>query len=406
MKKLISLLALILCISMIFTSCGGGGTTQTESTGSTTGETAEEKDSKTETKSGDTTKVNVWITGSDNIRLVYEKLVDEFNKSEENGGKYKAELQFVGSGGGVQSLQDKVLAAYKADQTNTEFDIIEAGDDQIAQFVLEDIDAMMYKLDESVIPNMSRVSAKTAVGEEYFVPYRGTTVVMAYNSEKISTPPKTTEELTQWIKDNPGRFSYNASGTGGAGDSFIRTSIYNFMPEEAIMSSDKKWMEQWDDGFNYLAEIHPNLYKSGDRVVYPNKNQGTIDLLAEGSVDLIPAWADQAITGIKNGSLPASTKIYQIDPPLNGAVNSFCIPKFGSNPDGGYAFANFMLTDIAQQILLDELAAIPLVDTANLESSNVEMIADLDVSNFRTQSVGELGKEITKRWDEEIATLK
>ena len=41
--------------------------------------------------------------------------------------------------------------------------------------------------------------------------------------------------------DHPGRFSYNTPGTGGSGDSFVRTAVYNFIADPAaVMSDDEK----------------------------------------------------------------------------------------------------------------------------------------------------------------------
>ena len=94
------------------------------------------------------------------------------------------------------------------------------------------------KLDDSKIPNAERVSGKSSVAADYVQPYRGTTVVLAYDSEVVETPPATMDELVNWMKENPGRFAYNAPGTGGAGDSFARTVVYNLLPEEAITSDD------------------------------------------------------------------------------------------------------------------------------------------------------------------------
>ncbi|MFQ9127238.1 MAG: extracellular solute-binding protein [Butyricicoccaceae bacterium] len=107
------------------------------------------------------------------------------------------------------------------------------------------------------MPNAASVEAKSAVAQDYAQPYRGTTVILAYDSEKVPTPPKTMDELVEWMKANPGRFAYNAPGTGGAGDSFARTSVYNFLPEEAITSGDEKWVGEWDKGFEFLKSIHP-----------------------------------------------------------------------------------------------------------------------------------------------------
>lgn len=348
-------------------------------------------------------KINIWVAGSDNLRVLYEGWIEMFNQSAEyNPSKQVAVLQFLPSGAGGQSIDDKLLAAFGAGQTKTDFDLVEMGDDQISRIMGEAPD-MMQPYDAAKITNLSKVSARTPNHPELFLAYRGTTVVMAYNSKNVPEPPKTAEELTKWIKEHPGRFSYNTPGTGGSGDSFVRTSVYNTLPEEALMSADVKWQKEWDAGFAYLKEIHPFLYKSGGRVVYPNKNQGTLDLLAEGQIDMCPAWADMAISQIRQGTLPQEIKIYQISPSFTGAVSTLGIPAFGSNPEGAQAFMNFVLSPEAQLFQLQKIAAIPLV---KIEDESAKIVADLDVTKFRTQSIGKLYVEFNMRWEEEIATMQ
>ena len=213
------------------------------------------------------------------------------------------------------------------------------------------------------------------------------------------------DELTQCIKDNPGRFAYNAPGTGGAGDSFARTSVYNYLPEEAITSDDPKWEEDWDEGFDYLKDIHESMYKSGGSIVYPNKNQGTLDLLNQGEIDMCPNWADMVLSQRAEGTLKDTIKITQIDPAFTGSLQSLAIPTFGSNEDGAYAFIDYMLTDQAQEIMVQQMAAIPLVDTANIDMTGFEDIQNLDVNNFRIMSIGDLSTDFNQRWDSEIGTL-
>lgn len=354
------------------------------------------------TASAEGKPLNVWVAGSDNLRILYEGWVEMFNQSETyNPNKHVAKLQFLPSGAGGQTIDDKLLAAYGAGVKQTDIDLVELGDDQISRLMGEAPD-LMIPYDVSKIPNLAKVSAKTPNNPELFMAYRGTTVVMAYNSKNVAEPPKTTEELTAWIKANPGRFSYNTPGTGGSGDSFARTSVYNLMPEEALMSADAKWEKEWNPGFAYLAEIHPFLYKAGGRVVYPNKNQGTLDLLADNQIDMTPAWADMTISQIQQGTLPDYIKIYQIQPSLTGAVSTLGIPAFGSNPDGANDFLNFVLSDEAQLYQLEKIAAIPLV---KIENPAAALVADLDVTKFRTQSIGELYVAFNMRWEEDIATL-
>lgn len=353
--------------------------------------------------------ITLWAGGSDNVRIVYEELEKAFDASQ-YGELYDLEVQFVLSGSGAQSVRDRLIAATIAGETESDFDIVEMGADEFAAYTSDvAADEIFVPLDFAQIPNYESVQAQVAEGQDFLVPYRGTTVVLAYDEARVENVPTTAEELYQWIKDNPGRFAYNTPGSGGAGNSFVTTAIYNFLPEEALTSSEEQWVEQWEEGFALLEELHPHLYQSGGQTIYPNKNQGTIDLLIDQQVDMIPAWADQIISQLNQGILPETTKITQIDPAFTGSLVTFAIPQIGGqseNSEGAYAFFDFMLSEEAQQILLDNMAAIPLIDTSNMQSPNVELLQNLDVSNFRRSSLGNLGSQLTERWDNEIGTLQ
>ena len=75
------------------------------------------------------------------------------------------------------------------------------------------------------------------------------------------------------------------------------------------------------------------------------------------------------------------------------------------NPDGAYVFIDYMLSDTAQQILVKEMAAIPLVDVSGMDMTGYEDLKDLDVGSFRTLSIGDLGTNFNERWDNEIGSL-
>ena len=190
--------------------------------------------------------VSLWATGSDNVRQIYEALTKDFNENSEYKDQYQMKLNFILSGTGGQTLPNMLAAAYKASQTNTDYDLIDMGGDDLSQLVSLTGEDAYVKLDLAKIPNSSRVSAKSAVATEYCQPYRGTTVVLAYNSKNVTDPPKTMDELFQWCKDHPGRFAYNTPGTGGAGDSFARTAVYNQISDASSMTSDDPKREgQW-----------------------------------------------------------------------------------------------------------------------------------------------------------------
>ena len=349
--------------------------------------------------------VTLWATGSDNVRTIFETLTKDFNENSEYADKYEVKLQFMLSGTGAQTLADMVAAAAKANQTDTDYDLIDMSGDDLSKIVSQIGEESFVKLDDTKIPNAASVSAQSTVATDYVQPYRGTTVILAYDSEAVPTPPKTMDELVEWMKANPGRFAYNTPGTGGAGDSFARTAVYNFLPEEAITSDDPKWEEQWDEGFEFLASIHPYMYKSGGSIVYPNKNQGTLDLLNQGEIDMCINWADMVLSQRAQGAIKDTIKITQIEPALTGSLQTLGIPTFGSNEEGAYAFIDYMLSPEAQQIMVEQMAAIPLIDTEGMDMTGYEDLQDLDVSNFRIMSIGDLATDFNERWDNEIGTF-
>lgn len=387
MKRLGSLLLAGAMMAATLTGCGGGGR-------SDDGTTADGKST-----------VTLWATGSDNVRAIFETLCNDFNSNSEYADKYEVKLQFMLSGTGAQTLADSVSAAIKAGQENTDYDIVDWSGDDLSKIVSQVGEEAFVKLDRSKIPNAASVEAESSVAADYVQPYRGTTVILAYDSEKVPTPPTTWEELEQWMKDNPGRFAYNTPGTGGAGDSFARTAVYNFLPEEAMTSDDPKWEEQWDDGFAYLKELHQYMYTSGGSIVYPNKNQGTLDLLNQGEIDMCANWADMVLSQRAQGAIKDTIQIAQLDPALTGSLQTLSIPTIGSNEEGAYAFMDYMLSPEAQQIMVTQMAAIPLIDTADMDMTGYEDLAGLDVSNFRIMSIGDLATDFNARWDSEIGAI-
>lgn len=350
---------------------------------------------------------SIYAEGSDNVRMMFEKQIEAFNSSKEHNPEgYVAKLQFLVSGSGTQAMVDRLVAAHKSGQKNTDYDLVEFGGDNIQNYLTQGGNDMFIDLDMSKIPNSKDLQFEAAFAQEKFVPYRGTTVVLAYNSDVVKDPPKTDQELYQWIKDNPERFAYNPPGSGGAGSSFVATALYNFLPEEAGISTDEKWVAEWEQGWQLLEELHPFMYKSGGSVVYPNKNQGTIDVLASKEVDMIPAWADMIISQKRAGSIPESINISQISPAFTGSTVVLGIPQMGSNRDGAYAFMNYMLTPTAQNIALDNMAAIPVIDFSLLDPELTSIISTLKIDNFRINSTGPLGAKRNEIWDERIGPLK
>ena len=64
-----------------------------------------------------------------------------------------------------------------------------------------------------------------------------------------------------------------------------------------------------------------------------------------------------------------------------------------------------MLSAQAQEIMVKDMAAIPLIDTGDMDMTGYEDLMDLDVSNFRILSIGDLATDFNERWDNQIGTI-
>ncbi|NRF94519.1 extracellular solute-binding protein [Paenibacillus frigoriresistens] len=335
-----------------------------------------------------------YFTGSLNVKQLWETLIPMFEKANPN---IKVKMVYIDSGSGGQSTLDRITAAKQAGQKSGDIDLYESSLSDLTKGMKNDLWAAF---DKSKIPNLSKVDENNLKNlEGKGIPYRASAVVLAYNSAKVKNPPKTADELYEWIRKNPGRFAYNDPATGGSGDSFVQTAIYNFLPPEANTSQDPKWKDQWDKGFKLLKELHPSMYQKG---VYPKKNQGTLDLMANGEVDIIPAWSDQGLEQISKKLLPETTKLTQISPSFTGGPTYLMAPKLSEHLDSVAKFLDFVLTPDAQTVIIQKMYGYPGIKWSEMPSKLRDEFKDV-AAGYRTFNLGDLGKEVQKRWQQEVA---
>lgn len=385
MKKILALaLALIMVLSMA--ACGAK-------------EPADE---------GGLPTITIWSTGSQNVSDTFTELIKVYNAKPDRAAN--VELQFVLSGSGDTGLSSRYGASYIAGEYDN-FDIIAENGTSFQGIISEcgEDENAFLDIDTSKLSNFPNVKMQPSLYKSKLVPYRGTTVVFAYDSAYLPEPPQTWDELTEWIKANPGRFTYNDPDTGGAGGGFLNCALYRLIddPNAFANGADPKYLDMVDPGFAWLEEIHPYLYASGGHIQYPVKNQGSLDLLATGDVWLIPAWADNILKGLEEGTLPATIKMYQMsDLSLTGTDVDLGICANTPNVDACYDFINFMISPEAQAMLVKIMKAVPVIDASTMEQTeDVKAVSELNPAAFNILQTGDNGNEFKLRWAEDIATL-
>ena len=134
-------------------------------------------------------------------------------------------------------------------------------------------------------------------------------MLLAYDPAHVTDPPKSLDDLLSWITEHPGKFAYNSPKSGGSGGAFVATVLDKSTPSDAraqMTSGYHKELESnWDQGWQVLAGLNKDMYQKG---VYPNGNNGTLELLQSGQIWMAPVWSDQFLSGQQTGVVPKTAK--------------------------------------------------------------------------------------------------
>ncbi len=258
------------------------------------------------------------------------------------------------------------------------------------------------------IPNLVNVIEAASRLTPLAAAYRGSQVLIAYNSDVIAEDevPTTFAELIEWIKANPGQFVYCRPDKGGSGGNFVRRAVYEVSGMDPELWTPEFNQELVDEYYpaamKLLQEIHPFIYDEG---AYPAGNNPVLELFASGEVSMISAWSDQAIQGISRGFLPESTRLLQFtDLPMPGGYTHLAIPKNAANLKGAQDFVNWMLSAEAQSLVVEVIGGFPAIAWENLPADLQERFNSVITDNVPTWPGGDYNPPLVKMWYETVAT--
>lgn len=341
--------------------------------------------------------VTVFISGDTNVQSLWDDaLIPAFEKANP-GATVKTTLDLHGEHD-AQTLA-KLSSATKAGD-DPGYDLVDGGFIQAAGTA-----GLLAKVSSSSISNLATVPTSTVkAGGGWGIPYRASSVLLAYDSTKVSTPPKTLDKLLGWIKDNPGQFAYNPPSTGGSGGAFVTTVL-----DKYLSSADRKTLEtsydsslesKWDEGFTKLASLNPYVYQKG---VYPNGNQQVLDLLGTGNISMAPVWSDQVISAQDSGTLPKTIKFAQIsNPSFTGSASYLGIPKTSTHKKVAEKLADYVLSAEGQALIAKTIAGYPVIKVDNVSESTKAKFASADPNNLRPGYYSETASDMANLWDEKV----
>lgn len=344
--------------------------------------------------------VRVHVGGDTNVRDMWQQIIQPaFTKKHPQAS---LEIQHDLHSERSQQVLAKLSAAGKGD----------AGIDFIDDGLVLDAakSQLLAPLDTSNVPGIAKIAAQQTleVGKGQAFPYRASSVLLAYAPAAVPNPPKTLNELLDWIVANPGKFAYNSPSTGGSGQAFV-TSVLDLYVDKKVRTrmetgSEPEDEKQWDKGFEKLKELGPSMYQGG---VYPNGNSQVLDLLSSGQIVMAPVWSDQFLSGQKSGQIPAEIHARQIsDPPFTGSASYLGIPRHTKAMAPALALADLILSPEVQTEISKVMAGYPVLPMSDMPQEVQDTFKDADPDQLRNGYSSDHSKSMNELWDQKVPTQR
>jgi putative spermidine/putrescine transport system substrate-binding protein len=357
----------------------------------------------------DSTKPLYIVTGGDtNVESLFrDVLIPDFQKAYP---QYSVTYTNILHGTNMQGLiVDNLTAAKSAGRKSVDYDVFEDSPLNYQYPVGSTYKDYFQPLNPKNVPNAAKVDpAFLAPAAGYGIPYRGSAVVLAYNSQKVKTPPKTYSDLIAWIQANPGKFTYCDPSDGGSGSAFVVGAIRSVMdpadyqklvttPYTAATAAkaEKDWPKAWA----LLKSIDGDLFQHG---FHPNGNLPVLNLLARGTITVATVWSDQSIAALEAKQLPSYIKLLQLDPPFPGSDTYLSVPKLAQNPAGAKAFISYTLTPAEQTKVATAIAGFPSIKVSYMPPSIIKTFGTIATGYDTYWPGGPYSLDLQKQWTKNV----
>lgn len=218
---------------------------------------------------------------------------------------------------------------------------------------------LLYPSFTELLPNSQVVDwGNPAINRDFGVavdgqesPWASFQLVMEHNSANVETPPQSFEELRDWVKENPGSFTY-PSLPNHVGGAFVRQVFY------WAAGSPDPFLEEFDQAvydeyapvvWDYLNEIEPHLWREGS--TYPELG-AMPDLLANQEIDFAMEYnSSRASNYIEEGLYPDTIRTYIFETGSLANVSYVAIPYNASNPAAAMVLTNYLVSPEYQIIM-------------------------------------------------------
>lgn len=347
------LMAVGLSFSVLITGCGGQSAPPTSQPTGEAQKPAEEK-----------VTLNVATAGDTNMEELQKQAVGvDFTGLHSN-----VSLNVVGTGAGdagSQKIFSKLKAQKDAGKDAWDIDVAIVHQSIMSEMMKEDLLEKYVPLSANK-DYVTSADSKNSLGVDvdgYVIPLFHSQVALAYNPQKVTQVPESFDELVKWINENPKRFGYNGIKNGMSGVAFATAYTYWKSGDYETLTKgpvDAKVEEKWPAIMKELKALP---------VTYTNGNNGTLDMLNRGEIDMGPVWVDMFQLWKDEGRMHPDNRLKIIEPGLPGQPMYVVIPKHAKNKEWAIKYADFMTSPEGQaKYIVEHSSWYPGIDASAVMS--------------------------------------
>lgn len=181
----------------------------------------------------------------------------------------------------------------------------------------------------------------------YECPWGNVQMALIYDAARTPNPPRTRQELAAWVKQHPGRFTFDTAFTGMT---FLKALLIDLSGGATMLDGpfdaakyDRAAAALWD----YLRELKPYLWKQGE--TFPTGVAPLHQLFSTHEIDFTMSNNDGEVDNkVLQGLFPETVRAYVLDSGTIQNSHYIGIVKTAARKAGALVVANFLISPEAQ----------------------------------------------------------
>jgi putative spermidine/putrescine transport system substrate-binding protein len=199
----------------------------------------------------------------------------------------------------------------------------------------------------------------------------------------------------EWVKENPGKFTYPKLPDDFAGSAFVRTAYYELTGAKDRLPENlsKEEFENFSEPVvNYFKEMNPFLWRQGK--AFPATQAQQDELFQSGELLMTMGFEIGKTAGmVKKGEYPETVKTFVFEGGTIGNSHYLAIPFNAPEKAAALLVIDFLQSPEAQMEKLkpEVWGDMPAMDVATLNSSQIKQLSAIEAASG-TLPVNELAE--------------